>query len=80
MMQDNRPHLPGPYYCCYWCGPDAPDHTIRGGEFMALPNHSWRWRISLELAANTTCPQHGYTPPRFRTDSRWRRPRRWGYE
>jgi len=26
MMQDNRPHLPGPYYCCYWCGPDAPDH------------------------------------------------------
>ena len=25
-MHDNRPHLPGPYYCCYWCGPNAPDH------------------------------------------------------
>ncbi|SVE20269.1 uncharacterized protein METZ01_LOCUS473123, partial [marine metagenome] len=51
--------------------------TIRGGEFMAPPDRSRRWRISLELAANTTSLHHGYTPSRFRTDSRWRRPRRW---
>ena len=23
---DKRPRAPGPYYCCWWCGPNAPDH------------------------------------------------------
>ena len=25
-IHDNRPRPSGPYYCCYWCGPNAPDH------------------------------------------------------